>query len=136
MPSVPEMGDRVAGAQLDCQFVFLFGSLPIPAIKVQSECERSMGLPETIVQCQGLGRGRLRFAKSILARKHAIFPIARQGVRVSQTGICFGMGRIGFDRALEILDRRPQTISGSLVPKIPSFKIGLISLRVYGLRLL
>src|SRR5271167_3436392 len=110
MPSVPKMSGRVARVQFDRQLVFRFGSLPVPAIKVQGESERGMGLAETVVQCQGLGRSRLRLAESILRSKYAIFPIARQCVGVSQARICFGIGWIVFDRTLEILDRCPQAI--------------------------
>src|ERR1700722_14838801 len=37
---------------------------------------------------------------------------------------------------LEILDRRPQAISGSLVQEIPPLEIGLISLRIHRLRVI
>ena len=84
MPSIPLMSRRVAGIQLDCALVFLLGGLPIPAIQVQSESERGVGLAEAIVQCQSLGRGRLGFGKSILRRKDPVLPIARQCVGVGK----------------------------------------------------
>src|ERR1700730_1571879 len=136
MPTVPKMSGRVAGVQFDRQLVFRFGSLPVPAIKVQGESERGVGLAETVVQCQGVGRSRLRLAESILRRKYAIFPIALQCVGVSQARICFGIGWIHFDCMVEISDGCPQAISGSLVPKISSFEVGLISRRVHRLGLL
>ena len=37
---------------------------------------------------------------------------------------------------VEILDGFLQTISGSLVPEVPSFEVGLISFRVHRLRFL
>ena len=84
MPSIPVMSCRVIGTELDCQLVFLLGSLPVPT-KVQSEGEGGVGLAKAIVQFQRLGRGRLGFGESILGRKDPIFPIARQCIGVSKT---------------------------------------------------
>src|SRR5208282_1711497 len=36
-------------------------------------------------------------------------------------------------RKVEIADRLLQTISGTLIPEVPSFQVGLVSLRVYDL---
>src|SRR5437868_29706 len=68
MPCIPKMCSCVAGVQLDRYLVFCFGSLPVPAIKVESESEGGVGLAEAIVQCHGYGGCCLRFAKSILRR--------------------------------------------------------------------
>src|ERR1700730_7865556 len=136
MPRVPLMSRRIAGLQLDCLLVFRLGGLPVPAIKVQSESERGVGLAEAIVQCQRLGRIRPGFGESILRRNYPIFPIARQCVGVSQARICLGVGWIRLDRTIEILNGALQPISGSLVQKVPSFEVGLISFRVHCLRVL
>src|ERR1700681_2888147 len=111
MPGIPEMSRRITGMQLDCQFVFPIGGLPVPAIKVQSESERGVSLAEAVVQCQRLGCSCPSFGESILGRKDPICPIARQCVGVSQTRIRLGVSWIDLDRTAEILDGFLQTIS-------------------------
>src|SRR6266436_8843724 len=65
------------GKPLDGPLVFRLGGLPVPAIQVQGESQRGVGLSEALVQCQRLGRRCPGFEERILGRKDTIFPIAR-----------------------------------------------------------
>src|SRR5256886_16448118 len=48
MPGIPVMSRCIAGIQLDCPLIFLLGGGPIPAIKIECESERGVGLAEAI----------------------------------------------------------------------------------------
>src|ERR1700688_1250890 len=119
MPRIPLMSGRIVRLQRGCSLVLRLGTFPVPAIKVQSESERGVGLAEAIVQGQSLGCSHPGFGESILRRKPTIFPIARQNIWVCQAGICFSVGRIRLDRMVEILDGFLQAIRCSLVSEVP-----------------
>ena len=72
------MSRRIADIQRDCPFIFPLGSVPVPAIKVQSVSERGVGFAKTVIQRQCLGCGRLCLGESVLRGQHAILPIARK----------------------------------------------------------
>src|SRR3954454_13259851 len=121
MPTRPVMSRRIAGVQFDCLPEFLLGSLPLPAIKIQSESQRGVSLTELIVQCQCLCGSRLGLEKSIARRKDPIFPIARQCVRVSQSRICLGVSWIGLYGTAKIFNCCPEACCSSLVPEVAPF---------------
>src|ERR1700686_5395647 len=109
MPGIPLMSCRIAGIQLDGPLVFYLGRRPIPGIKVKGESERSVGLTEALVQCQGFGRSRFGLFERFPRRKDPIFPIPRQRVGISQGSICLSVGWSRLNRVVEILDRSLQT---------------------------
>src|SRR5580692_2176362 len=135
MPRIPLMRRRITRIELNGLLVFRLGTVPVPAIKIQSVGQRGVSLAEAGVQYQRLGRSCRGLRESIQWRKHAILPIARYGVRVSQAGICFRITWIDGDRAPEIIDCRSEALSGPLVPEVTAFQIGFVGVRVHRPRL-
>src|SRR5580658_4521942 len=84
MPGIPLMRRRITRTEFNCLLEFRIGSVPIPAIKIQSESQGGVRLAEAIVQFQRLGRGRRGQGKSLARRNYAVFPIARDCVGVRQ----------------------------------------------------
>src|ERR1700733_2448214 len=123
MPGIPLMSCRIAGIELDSSLIFCLGSHPIPGIKVEGVSEGGVGLTESLVQRQSFGCRRFGLSERFPRREDPIFPISRQCVGISQARISRSVSLIRLNRVGEILDRRLQAVSGSLIQEIPALEV-------------